>query len=303
MESPFSSPLSTREIAEADRLIAVGWEEDLRPTGDITTAAVLPPDATGQAVMRVRHDGMLAGGPVLDRLARHVGPGLHIDILYPDGPVAGETVIARWSGRLAAILAAERLGLNIVSRLSGVATLTRRYVDAIAGTGAVICDTRKTTPGMRLLEKYAVRVGGGVNHRLGLYDEVLIKDNHLAALTQAAHPLLSALQSAREKTHTRVTVEVDSVAQMQQLLTAAQSAGVLPDCVLLDNFTLAMLEEAVGWCRAHCPSVALEASGGVNLNSVAAIARTGVQRISVGALTHSAPCLDIGLDYEPVAVG
>jgi nicotinate-nucleotide pyrophosphorylase (carboxylating) len=210
----------------------------------------------------------------------------------PDGsPVEPGTMLATIEGSLQSVLASERIALNFLQRLSGVATLTRKFVDAVAGTQAKILDTRKTTPGWRLLEKYAVRCGGGMNHRVGLYGGVLIKDNHLAGL---GGDLKRAVETARAypgNAGLPVEVEVDTLAQLEIAL------GVKVDIVLLDNMNLDQLRAAVARRNAVAPTTQLEASGGVNLESVKAIAATGVDRISVGALTHSAQALDIGLDY------
>jgi nicotinate-nucleotide pyrophosphorylase (carboxylating) len=192
------------------------------------------------------------------------------------------------------ILVAERTALNFLQRLSGIATLTARYAERIVGTPAVLLDTRKTTPGWRLLEKYAVRCGGGTNHRLGLYDGVLIKDNHLAALRHGTQGVAEAVAAARSQYGQRVPieVEVDTLEQLDVALTAG------PDIILLDNMGPERLRQAIARRDALAPSIRLEASGGVNLDTIAAIAATGIDRISVGALTHSAIALDIGLDYE-----
>ncbi|MCS7047311.1 MAG: carboxylating nicotinate-nucleotide diphosphorylase, partial [Gemmataceae bacterium] len=202
--------------------------------------------------------------------------------------------LATISGRMRSLLAAERTALNFLQHLSGIATLTRRYVEAVAGLPVRILDTRKTLPGWRLLEKYAVRQGGGDNHRRGLYDAILIKDNHLAALHRSANPVAAAVLAAQEKCpDLPVEVEVDSLAQLPQALACR------PAIVLLDNMSLEQLREAVQRRNRQAPDVLLEASGGVTLQTVRAIAETGVDRISVGALTHSAPALDISLEYHP----
>jgi nicotinate-nucleotide pyrophosphorylase (carboxylating) len=196
------------------------------------------------------------------------------------------------------LLALERTALNFLQRLSGIATLTDRFVAAVAGTRAVILDTRKTTPGWRVLEKYAVRCGGGQNHRVGLYDAVLIKDNHLAWLAQDADPIAAALKRARDNTppQTLIEIEVDSLERLDRALAVDRDCS--PDIILLDNFSQDALAEAVRLRDHRSPGVLLEASGGVTLDRVQAIAATGVDRISVGALTHSAQALDIGLDFE-----
>src|SRR5262249_6712716 len=194
------------------------------------------------------------------------------------------------------LLGMERMALNFLQQLSGIATLTAQFVAEVAGTGAVILDTRKTTPAWRALEKYAVRCGGGRNHRFGLYDDVLIKDNHLAWLASARDPLGQAIRAARAGAPpgTMVSVEVDTLEQLDRALQCA------PDVILVDNLGPTALTEAVRRRNERAPGVLLEASGGITLATVAALARTGVDRISVGALTHSAPALDIGLDFERV---
>jgi nicotinate-nucleotide pyrophosphorylase (carboxylating) len=208
--------------------------------------------------------------------------------------VACGTAIARAAGSMRSLLGMERVALNFLQRLSGIATLTARFVSGVAGTKAVILDTRKTTPGWRPLEKYAVRCGGGRNHRAGLYDSVLIKDNHLAWLAHTGDPIGAAVKAARAHAAagTLIEVEVDSLAQLDRALECH------PDIVLLDNFDTAALAEAVHRRDIGSPGVLLEASGGVTLANVTAWAETGIDRISVGALTHSAPALDIGLDFE-----
>jgi nicotinate-nucleotide pyrophosphorylase (carboxylating) len=221
---------------------------------------------------------------------------LILEVYLPDGSdlMPGDR-IATAAGPMRSLLAAERTALNFLQRLSGVATLTRNYVQAVAGLPCRILDTRKTTPGWRLLEKYAVRCGGGHNHRLGLYDGILIKDNHLAALREKWHSEWDALRSAlgnSRSTQVAVEIEVDNLAQLDEALRCH------PQIVLLDNMGPDDMREAVRRRNTIAPEVLLEASGGVNLATVRAIAEAGVDRISVGALTHSAPALDIGLDYE-----
>ncbi|NNM24755.1 MAG: carboxylating nicotinate-nucleotide diphosphorylase, partial [Phycisphaerales bacterium] len=210
---------------------------------------------------------------------------------------AGET-IARMDGSIAVILAAERTVLNLLGRLSGIATLTRRFVDAVAGETAVVCGTRKTTPGWRGLEKYAVRCGGGTLHRIGLYDAALYKDNHLARLGPNPGPALAAAIASVRREHPLrfVQVEADTLDQVRTIL---QFEPGLVDLVLLDNMADAELSASVALRAELAPTILLEASGGVTLARVRAVAATGVDRISVGAVTHSAPALDIGLDLEP----
>jgi nicotinate-nucleotide pyrophosphorylase (carboxylating) len=269
-------------------------QEDLDSIGDLTSEAVLPAGLQGKAVFAARSPGILAGLPAVELVLAAVDARLFLLPHMKDGTaLASSTAIATVTGPMRGLLAAERTALNFVRRLSGVATKTRKYVDAIAGLPCRILDTRKTTPGWRLLEKYAVRCGGGTNHRMGLYDGVLIKDNHLAALGSSSVRLPEAVNRAREKYHGRVPLEVE-VDTLQQLDLAL---GAAPDVVLLDNMDLATLREAVRRRNAAAPKVRLEASGGVTLATVRDIASTGVDCISVGALTHSAPALDIGLDY------
>lgn len=267
-------------------VVQAALAEDLGRAGDLTAQACIDPDARLSAVFATRQAGVVAG-LACARLAIHaLDAGAAFEILTGDGEqVAAGTRLARVEANARALLSAERTALNLLGRLSGVATLTRAYADAVAGTKARIVDTRKTTPGLRALEKYAVRCGGGVNHRFGLDDAILIKDNHIAACGGVAEAIRRARASAGHLT--RVEVEVDSLAQLDEALAEA------PDVVMLDNFSLADLAEAV---RRAAGRVTLEASGGVTLETVSAIAATGVDVISVGALTHSAKVLDIGLD-------
>jgi nicotinate-nucleotide pyrophosphorylase (carboxylating) len=240
---------------------------------------------------------VVAGLPAAQLVCTAVDPNLAFQMLVEDGsPVEKGSRLAVLSGSMRGILTAERTALNFLQRLSGIASLTRRFVDALAGLSCQILDTRKTTPGWRLLEKYAVRQGGGNNHRMGLYDGILIKDNHVAAMTHGMLPIQMALRAVRKHTTGTVSVEVevDTLEQFDSALTS----NYLPDIVLLDNMKLDTLREAVQRRNAVAPQVLLEASGGVTLRTVRDIALTGVDRISVGELTHSAPALDIALDYE-----
>jgi nicotinate-nucleotide pyrophosphorylase (carboxylating) len=285
---------SEAECAECDRLLDWAFREDLDDTGDITSRAIIPPEATGTAVFRLRSCGIVAGLPVLERIARR-RPDLSVQFLLADGPARDETALARIAGSLRSILEVERTALNFLVRLSGIATQTASFVVAVAGTKAKICDTRKTTPGWRRLEKYAVRIGGGVNHRVGLFDAVLIKDNHIAGLAREhARPVAFAVAQARRSvpSGTIVEVEVDSLVQL------AEAFAAKPDIVLLDNMAVENLSIAVEMRDLEAPGVLLEASGGITLDNVRQVALTRVDRISVGALTHSAPALDIGLDFE-----
>lgn len=283
-----------------DRLIDAAFDEDLREVGDVTSSSIIDPALTAEAFVVARGAGVAAGLACGRRIC---GEHLAFETMVRDGDrFDGRTMLAKLSGPLRHILAVERTLLNIIGRLSGIATLTRRYVDAIAGAGdmggTVICDTRKTTPGMRNLEKYAVKCGGGTLHRIGLYDAALYKDNHLALIPpdELAATVRAAAIAARARYDLRfVEVEVDSLDQMRRLLTI--EPGVI-DIILLDNMKPDMMREAVRMRDAANTSLQLEASGGVNLESVRSIAESGVDRISVGALTHSVTCLDVGLDVR-----
>jgi nicotinate-nucleotide pyrophosphorylase (carboxylating) len=284
---------TTAEAEQCERLARLALDEDLGAIGDLTSQAVIPPDCMGQAVFVARTSGTLAGLPAARLVFSLVDPTVSFEEQRYDGTMlSAGAALATVRGPMRSILMAERTALNFLQRLSGVATLTARFVLAVSGLPAQVLDTRKTTPGWRLLEKYAVRQGGGHNHRMGLSDGVLIKDNHLAALG-AQDGIATAVRLAREK-HGRsvpLEIEVDTLDQLDLALSAR------PDIVLLDNMPPEVLREAVRRRNSVAPAVRLEASGGVNLNTVRAIAETGVDRISVGALTHSATALDIGLDY------
>jgi nicotinate-nucleotide pyrophosphorylase len=281
-------PLSTEEIQQA---VKSALAEDIG-SGDVTTLATVPEETPAAAVMRAREPLVVAGLGLAETAFRQLSNGVQITRVLEDGQRASSgDVLLRISGPAHALLSAERVALNFVQRLSGVATLTAQFVEAIHGTNAKILDTRKTTPGWRRLEKYAVTCGGGENHRVGLFDMVLIKDNHLAALKNALpNPIAAAVKGARTKYPTlKVEVEADTLEQVEQALAAEA------DLVLLDNMNLEQLRQAVEKCRGHAKT---EASGGVNLATVRGIAETGVDFISVGALTHSARAVDIGLDFE-----
>lgn len=279
-----------------DRLIDAAFDEDLRDFGDVTSESIIDPALVTEALVVARAPGIAAGLACGQRIC---GEHVRFESIVRDGErFEAKSTLARLKGPLRHILAIERTLLNVIGRLCGIATLTRRYVDAISGTQAVICETRKTTPGMRNLEKYAVRCGGGTLHRIGLYDAALYKDNHLALIPpeQLAETVRAAAISARKRHDLRfVEVEVDSLAQMKQLLTI--EPGVI-DIVLLDNMAPPQMKEAVELRNAANTALQLEASGGVNLETVRAIAESGVDRISVGALTHSVTCLDVGLDIR-----
>lgn len=260
--------------------------EDLGLVGDITSNATILPDARASAWIAARQPGVVAGIDLAEYAFRALDPDVEFRVEAGDGDhVTAGTPIAQVTGNARALLGAERVALNFLGRLSGIATLTNAYVTAIAGTSAAIVDTRKTTPGLRALEKFAVRCGGGRNHRVGLFDAILIKDNHIVA----AGGLSSAIERARATAGhmVKIEVEVDNLEQLREALTYRI------DAVLLDNMGPDLLRQAVAMAGGR---VLLEASGGVNLDTVRTIAETGVDLISVGALTHSAPVLDLGLD-------
>lgn len=260
--------------------------EDLGRAGDITAQACIDADAQMSVVFATRQNGVVAGLACARLAILALDPKASFEAVVKDGDgVEAGAVLAKVTGNARAILSAERTALNLMGRLSGVATLTRAYVDQTQGTAARIVDTRKTTPGLRHLEKYAVRCGGGVNHRFGLDDAILIKDNHVAACGGVANALKRARAFAGHLT--KVELEVDSLEQLSEALPHGA------DVIMLDNFSPEDLKTAVALAG---DKVVLEASGGVNLQTVRAIAQSGVQVISVGALTHSAPVLDIGLD-------
>ena len=267
-------------------VVRAALAEDLGRAGDVTAMACIPAAAKMSATFGARQSGVISGLCSARLAITALDPDARFETNVADGAhVDAGTLLARVSGNARAILSAERTGLNLLCHMSGIATLTAAYVAAIAGTRARIADTRKTTPGLRALEKYAVRCGGGVNHRFGLDDAILIKDNHIAAAGSVGCAIDRARQFAGHLM--KVEVEVDSLDQFDEALKHG------PDVIMLDNFGLSELAEAV---RRAAGRVILEASGGVNLSTVRAIAETGVDVISVGALTHSAPVLDIGLD-------
>jgi nicotinate-nucleotide pyrophosphorylase (carboxylating) len=264
--------------------------EDLGRAGDVTAQACIPVGSRMKAVFAARKPGVLAGVDCVRLAVQAMDPGATMDVRLKDGDAfeAGVVLVAV-DGDARALLAAERTALNLLGRLCGIATLTRTYVQAVAGTGARIADTRKTTPGLRALEKHAVLCGGGMNHRFGLDDAILIKDNHVVVCGGVGEAVRRARAAVGHLM--KVEVEVDGLDQLDEALEAR------PDVVMLDNFTLPMLREAVQRARASpFGKPVMEASGGVNLSTVADIAATGVDVISVGALTHSAPALDVGLD-------
>jgi nicotinate-nucleotide pyrophosphorylase (carboxylating) len=284
--------------ADVERVVTAALDEDLRYGDDVTTLATVPAGMVAVAEVVARQPGVLAGGPVALAVLDAAGlPAGCATVLRPDGSAvgAGEAVLSI-RAPLRGLLTAERTLLNLMTRLSGIATATRAWVDAVDGTGAVVRDTRKTTPGLRLLEKYAVRCGGGANHRLGLGDAALIKDNHVAAaggITLAIEAVRAAIaaRSAAGAPMLDAEVECDTLDQVK----AALAAGC--DLILLDNMGLADLRAAVALAR-DWPGVQLEASGGLTLPAARDVALTGVDYLSVGGLTHSSPALDLGLDLR-----
>jgi nicotinate-nucleotide pyrophosphorylase (carboxylating) len=279
--APLPATLVRRAVADA-------LAEDLGLVGDITTNSTIPADLRARAVIAARKAGIVSGIDVAIAAFRDVDERVGVSVLRSDASaVAPGDVIAEIEGPARAILTAERVALNFMGRMSGIASLTARYVAAVAGTNARIVDTRKTTPGLRAFEKYAVRCGGGGNHRIGLFDAVLIKDNHIAAVGGVGPAIEAARRNAGHMV--RIEVEVDTLDQLEAVLAHRV------DAVLLDNMPPETLRKAVAMVAGRAIT---EASGGVNLDTVRAIAESGVDLISVGALTHSAPVLDLGLDFR-----
>jgi nicotinate-nucleotide pyrophosphorylase (carboxylating) len=278
--TPFPNPFAI------DRLIEAALDEDLGRAGDITTRACIPEAAIARATIGAREAGTVAGLDLAAAVFQKLDPSVKVTLLCRDGDrVAPGAVLARVEGRAWSVLSAERVALNLLGHLCGIATATAEYADRIRHTRARVACTRKTTPGLRALEKYAVRCGGGANHRFGLDDAVLIKDNHIAV----AGGIVPALRAAKAAVGhlVKIEIEVDSLAQLDEVL--AEGA----DAVLLDNMDVATLAEAV---RRIGGRMTAEASGGVRLDTIAAVAETGVDLVSVGRLTHSVKSLDVGLD-------
>jgi nicotinate-nucleotide pyrophosphorylase (carboxylating) len=274
---------------DLDGFVAETLAEDLGEAGDITSAAVIPAEARFDGVMRTRESIVVAGLPIAEAFFSALDGEARIERAVEDGAAAkAGDVLLRVSGKARALLTAERSALNLVQHLSGIATLTRRYADAIAGTGAVLLDTRKTLPGLRILEKYATRMGGAQNHRMGLWDAAMIKDNHVAV----AGSIDEAVRRAAAAGIERIIVEVDRFDQIEPAIAAGATH------LLLDNMGPAALREAVAQVAGRVPT---EASGGINLDTIRASAETGVTYISVGRLTQSAPAADIGLDLAMTA--
>lgn len=271
-------------------LIRLALEEDIG-SGDVTAEYFVPEERMASACVVAREEGVVSGITVAKEVFLEVDSGLEVRIVNGDGArVSSGTVLIVVEGKARSIMTAERTALNFIQRLSGVATLTSRYVDLVKHTGVGILDTRKTTPGYRLLEKQAVVHGGGINHRMGLYDRAMVKDNHLATVAAAGELQQAILRLKAERPEVEVELEADRIDQVRSFLALA---GV--DHILLDNMGLDDMREAVRM-RGASDGIRLEASGGVNLQTVRAIAETGVDFISVGALTHSAPAMDVALD-------
>jgi nicotinate-nucleotide pyrophosphorylase (carboxylating) len=276
--------------AQVQALVDSALAEDMA-FDDVTTKALVPDDLEGKASIVVKEDGVLAGGEVARTVFLHVDPSLRVAALVKDGEIVKRgDVVATIEGRVASILRAERTALNFLCHLSGIATATAHYVEAVGGLKARISDTRKTAPGIRLLEKYAVHIGGGRSYRLHLGDGILIKDNHLAALRHRGTGLKEAIAGARQDSDLEVEVEVGSVEEAR----AALDAGA--DIIMLDNMPIEEMRQVVNMANGRA---LIEASGSIDLENVRSVAETGVDIISVGAITHSAGALDLGLDIAP----
>lgn len=290
-----------RQTESAARLlIELALAEDLRDRGDLTSQSTIPAELSASVNLVSRERGVFCGGPLIPLVFQQLGDDVECKLFVQDSAILQRgSLIATMSGPVRTLLTGERTILNFLIHLSGVASRTRQFVERVSGTSAAILDTRKTLPGYRLLHKYAVRCGGGVNHRMGLYDGILIKDNHLAA--RGERSVAGAVQDARmflESTGIQlpIEIEVDTLAQLRDALQAR------PEIVLLDNMSCDEMEEAVRIRNQESPGTRLEASGGVTLDTVRAIAETGVERISIGGLTHSAPALDLGFDWPWSAI-
>ncbi|MFH1015737.1 MAG: carboxylating nicotinate-nucleotide diphosphorylase [Chloroflexota bacterium] len=276
---------------QIDKIIELALAEDLGQ-GDVTSEILIPPDLVGKAYILVKEEGVIAGLKVAEKVFRHVDPTLKVEILIKDGAkVKAGDITANVSGAVISILEAERTAINFVQKLSGVATATSKYVAQVQGLKTNIIDTRKTTPGMRLLEKYAVRMGGGKNHRLHLGDGILIKDNHLVALRAMGLSLKEIVAKAKKNAPKGIRVEVEATSLQEAL----DAAGAGADMILLDNMPPEEMKRVVSMLPSH---VKTEASGGITLESVRAAALSGVDVISVGALTHSTKALNVSLELE-----
>ncbi len=290
-----------RERRAAGRLIELAFAEDLDEAGDLTCQALIPESARAEVLVMARQPGVLAGNPVAEQVFSTLDPQVVWSPEVSDGTeLSTGMCIAKISGPLRSLLTGERTALNFLTHLSGIATLTHRFQEAVKPAEVKILDTRKTLPGWRVLEKYAVRAGGGTNHRMGLFDGCLIKDNHLAAWgaeesSNSTQPKIAeAVRQARLRVghDVSIEVEVDTLDQLPDALAGS------PDIVLLDNMPPDVLREAVAIRDELRPHVLLEASGGITLETIGAMAQTGVERISIGALTHSAPACDIAFDWS-----
>lgn len=296
MSAP-SPKFAQLETVAAERLLDLALQEDLAGAVDVTSESTISKDARGRVQIVSRSVGIVSGIPIIKQVLAAVDESLTLDSTFDDGSrVASGTVVATMSGPVRGLLTAERTILNFMTHLSGIATLTSEFVQQAKGTNAIILDTRKTLPGWRVLAKYAVRCGGGTNHRMGLFDGCLIKDNHIASWRErhADGSLAELITDVRSQLGGKlpIEIEVDTIEQLTDVLVAS------PEIVLLDNMTNDELAQAVSARDLASPSTQLEASGGVNIETVAGIARTGVDRISVGALTHSAPNFDLGFDWQ-----
>ncbi len=299
--------MDAETLADLALLIERAREEDLRGGRDCTSSALFPEAVTGGARFVARGTGVVCGIGVVEQVLKQWSSPLQLEVRAGDGEgVHAGDVLAELRGDAREILLVERTCLNFLGRLSGIATLTRQYVELLAGCPGRLFDTRKTTPGWRRLEKYAVRCGGGQNHRMGLYDAVLIKDNHLAMLRQTTGDPLAGVRVAVERARAWIDAHAEELPQgrgtilqieVDRLDQLAEALPLGPDIVLLDNMGPDELAAAVELRNRVAPDVELEASGGVNLQTIAAIGKTGVERISVGAVTHSATNFDIGLDW------
>ncbi len=271
---------------ETRKIIEQALAEDIGP-GDVTSEAIIPSDSTATAEIKAKQDLVLAGVGAAEEVFRVLDPGIRFTPLAKDGDrLPAGSAIAKLSGRTKVLLAGERVALNLLQHLSGIATLTSQYVGKLSGTKARVLDTRKTIPGLRQLEKYAVRMGGGQNHRMGLYDMVLIKDNHI----KAAGGITAAIEGARKKAGgLKIEIETRNLEEVREAL------AVRPDIIMLDNMPPETMREAV---RLIAGRALVEASGNVSLNTIRAIAETGVDYISAGSLTHSAPAADISMKIQ-----
>jgi nicotinate-nucleotide pyrophosphorylase (carboxylating) len=289
MTSSYLAPDAFLSPLAIDEVVRRALDEDLGRAGDVTSIATVPDGTNGRAVVVARKAGTISGLPLVETAFRALAPYIKIEGHARDGvTVAGKTALMAISGDARAILGAERVALNFIGHLSGIATATAEFVRFIAHTRARVCCTRKTTPGLRALEKYAVRCGGGFNHRFGLDDAILIKDNHIAVAGGVRAVLTRARATAGHLV--KIEIEVDRLDQLEEVL-----ATGLADVALLDNMDPPMLRDAV---KLNAGRLVLEASGGITLDTAAAIAETGVDYLSSGAITHSSPSLDVGLDIE-----